>query len=268
MCMFSTFVSSVANTNIFARNSVDAHQFLVYSMHYQADSDLAMILPLPTPPSPSEDALRFIDLSGYPRFFDDMDQGFVKPICRNSAASAARASKPTLKVHEVGSFQASFVPNLQDFVRLDGRFRLPDQVWEQMPQYSDYAFAVFKLQAGAKNVHPMAFEFPRRNPRKLFFPTVHVHDGIVEAYAHFDHSLYWQSPGDRVDGAFSSVGSSFDRSIGPAKQFMKIARTQGIVEADTIIRTKRLAGTQVNRDIVVSGRRVSAARQRHAADHE
>jgi hypothetical protein len=250
MCMFSANVSSVANTSIFARSSSDGRQFLVYSMQYQADSDLAMILPLPTPPSPPEDAVRFIDLSGYPHLFDDMNRGFIWHLTRSLAASAAPVGRPTLEVHEVGSFHASFVPHLRDFARLDRRFRLPDQVWEQMPQYSDYAFAVFKLQAGAKNVHPMAFEFPRRNPRELFFPTVHVHDGVVEAYAHFDHSLYWQTTQGRVDVPFSSAKPRHHSSVGPARQFMDIVRTQGIVDADTIIQIQLLNGMRINRDIV------------------
>lgn len=251
MCMFSKPVSYVGDTNIFARGSTGVGQFLVYSMRYQAGSELAMILPLPTPPSPPEDAVRFIDLSAYPKFFDDMDKGFSKPLTRGSAAFAAAAA-PTLKVHEVGSFHASFVPRLRDFARLDGRFRLPEQAWEQVPQYGDYAFAVFKLQAGAKNVHPMAFEFPRRDPRELFFPTVHVHDGGVEAYADFDHSLFWQSTKGRVGGPFSLVGeSSYDCTDAPAGRFMDIDRARGVVDAEAMIQMQRLGGWRVNRDVVV-----------------
>lgn len=251
MCMFSEPVSYVADTNIFARSSTGVGQFLVYSMRYRAQSELAMILPLPTPPSPPEDAVRFIDLSGYPKFFDDMDKGFPKPITRGAAART-RAAAPTLKVHEVGSFHASFVPRLRDFARLDSRFRLPEQTWEQVPQYADYAFAVFKLQAGAKNVHPMAFEFPRRDPRELFFPTVHVHHGVVEAYADFDHSLFWQSPEGRVGGPFSLLDEfSPDWTYAPAGQFMDIGRARGVVDAETIIQIQRLGGPGVNRDVVV-----------------
>jgi hypothetical protein len=180
-----------------------------------------------------------------------MNKGFITYLTRSSATRARPADMPTLKVHEVGSFEASFVPHLRDFARLDSRFRLPDQVWEQMPQYSDYAFAVFKLRAGAKNVHPMAFEFPRRNPQELFFPTVHVHHGIVNAYARFDHALYYQTPQERISGMFSSVGLSSDLSDGPARQFMNIAKTQGIVDADALIQIRRLHGRRVNRDIVV-----------------
>lgn len=255
MCMFSKPISYVGDTNIFARSSTGGGQFLVYSMRYQAGSELAMILPLPTPPSPPEDAVRFIDLSGYPKFFDDMDKGFPRIITRGGAAAAAGA--PTLKVHEVGSFDASFVPHLRDFARLDDRFRLPEQTWEQVPQYGDYAFAVFKLQAGAKNVHPMAFEFPRRNPRKLFFPTVHVHDGVVEAHADFDHALFWQTPAGRVGGPFSLLSNRLlpECTNAPAGRFMDIDRARGVLDAEALIQTRRLRGRRVNRDVVVRGGR-------------
>lgn len=253
MCIFSALVSSVANTSIFARSSIGGRQFLVYSMQYEADSELAMILPLPTPPSPPEDAVRFIDLSGYPEFFDDMAEGFIWFREATFGVSLEPAGKSTLEVYEVGSFQASFVPHLRDFARLDSRFRLPDQAWEQMPQYNDYAFAVFKLQAGAKDIHPMAFEFPRRNPEELFFPTVHVHHGIVEANAQFDHSLYCQIPQGRVGWPSSSAVSLRIPSVEPARQFMNIAKTQGIVDADTRIQMQRIDGMDVNRDIFVQG---------------
>ena len=246
MCIFSLLVSSVANTNIFARSSSGGRQFLVYSMQYQADSELAMILPLPTPVSPPEDAVRFIDLSSYPQFFEDMSDGFLQ-MSRGQPAAVALGDTAMLKVHEVGSFQASFVPHLRDFARLDSRFRLPDQAWEQMPQYCDYAFAVFKLKAGAKEVHPMAFEFPRRNLQYLFFPTVHVHNGIVEPTADFDHSLYFQRPA-QVD---VPVDSDLMNSFGPAREFMDIARTQGIVDADMTIQMKSLQGFDINTDVVV-----------------
>jgi hypothetical protein len=250
MCIFSALISAVANTKIFARSSMSGQQFLVYSMQYEASSDLAMILPLPTPASPSEDAVRFIDLSEYPHFFDDMGKGFPVLMTRSVLNSAGPISQATLKVHDVGSFEASFVPQLGDFIRLDSRFRLPEQAWEQMPQYTDYAFAVFKLKAGTKNMHPMAFEFPRKNKQELFYPTVHVHHGKVEPKAHFDHSLYCQKPQHQFEWQISS-----DEAIGghaiPAKQFMNIAKTQGIVDPDTVIQMKRILGMHVNKDIIL-----------------
>ena len=38
----------------------------------------------------------------------------------------------------------------------------------------------------------MAFDFPRA-AKKLFFPTVHIHDGKVHDKADFDHALYCQA---------------------------------------------------------------------------
>lgn len=42
---------------------------------------------------------------------------------------------------------------------------------------SNDGFAVLKLRAGNLHAHPMAFSFPRRTDRALFFPTLHIHDG-------------------------------------------------------------------------------------------
>jgi hypothetical protein len=250
MCIFSALISSVANTRIFARSSVNGQQFLVYSMQYEANSELAMILPLPTPACPSEDAVRFIDLSDYPDFFDDMAKGFPVLVTRSLLDAARPPSQPTLKVQDVGSFEASFVPHLGDFGRLDSRFRLPEHAWEQMPQYDDYAFAVFKLKAGTKNMHPMAFEFPRRNTQELFYPTVHVHHGTVELQAHFDHSLYCQTHQHQNEWRISSSEPIGGHTI-PAKQFMNVAKTQGIVDPDAVIQMKRILGMYVNEDVMI-----------------
>lgn len=248
MCIFSAIVSSVADTRIFARGSARDLQFLVYSMEYEAVSDLAMILPLPTPPSPDEDAVRFIDLSGYPRFFEDLASGFPVRVSRSIGAQCAFGA--TLRVHDVGSFDASFVPTHGDFGRLDGRFRLPEQTWHALPLYQDYAFAVFRLKPGAKRVHPMAFEFPRRNPGELFFPTVHVHDGSVASKADFDHSLYfqggWMQPGWKISSA------DFDGTQPlVARRFMDVELAQGILDPDTVVQMQRVHGVHSNRDVVL-----------------
>src|SRR5207302_5703077 len=137
-----------------------------------------MILPLPVKTPAAENDVEFIDLQGYPNFFTDLEQGFPKQRNHNAIdESAPPASAATLRVLQVGSFEASFVPTITDFSRLDERFRLPHDVWDKLPGYKTYGFAVFKLKPGAMTVHPMAFSFPRQNINSLFFPTVHIHDG-------------------------------------------------------------------------------------------
>src|SRR5262245_14291589 len=195
MCCFSGKVE-VAGTNIFARAAKEGRQFLVYSMRFKSAADVAMILPIPTPKDSAEDSVKFINLEKYPNFFDDLLSGFpAKKDDSRNTKDAPKAAKGDLKVVEVGKFVASFVPAIKDFARLDKQFRLPDGVWEKLPQYKEFGFAVFKLKKPEKDmqkVHPMAFEFPRADKGILFFPTVHIHDGTVPAKAHFDHSLFCQ----------------------------------------------------------------------------
>jgi hypothetical protein len=87
---------------------------------------------------------------------------------------SVRAESTPLVVHDLGDFEASFVPCLDDFERLDRRFCIPRSVWDELPVYQDYGFAVFKLKASAgrglwgfgrgsqkaatRKVHPMAFD--------------------------------------------------------------------------------------------------------------
>ena len=51
MCCFTNRVDHVGNTRIFARGLDDGYQYLVYAMEYAAQTELAMILPIPTPPT-------------------------------------------------------------------------------------------------------------------------------------------------------------------------------------------------------------------------
>lgn len=188
---------------------------LVYGMTFDASEDLAMILPIPVPAGSPEDAVRFIDLSACPTFFDDLSELFPvvhPPSYGGPGAVRAAPESANLVVHDVGEFEASFVPTPRDFERLDSRFRLPGEVWDALPEYADWGFCVFKLRspsrgglfglfksskaraagAGGRTHHPMAFDFPRRDKGALFFPTVHVHDGLVHPTAHFDHELFCQ----------------------------------------------------------------------------
>ncbi|SOD03288.1 hypothetical protein SAMN05216486_10929 [bacterium JGI 053] len=245
MCCFSGPVKEVADTSIFARASSGGRQFLVYSMRVDADEAMAMILPIPVPVSAADDAVRFINLEEYPEFFEEMRSGYPVPPLTRAQGFAARAAL-VLAVVEVGSFVASFVPSIADFSRLDERFRLPAEVWDDLPMYRDFGFAVFQFKEGNQKVHPMAFEFPRADPRQLFFPTVHIHDGIVHPAADFDHALFCQrSGGEEV--------TAWEETAEPAESFMKnVGQAQGIVDPAERCYRKTLRGVFRNKDVVVS----------------
>lgn len=245
MCCFSRRIESVSNTNIFARSFSSERQALVYNMVLDAGEELAMILPIPVRPHSGEKAVRFVSLEAYPNVFGDMEKGFPKeehvkgPLPRG----LSKAHADSLEVVEVGSFEASFVPTIQDFDRLSERFRLPTGTWDQLPAYKDYGFAVFKLKPGAKIIHPMAFDFPRADPYRLFFPTVHIHDGKVHNTALFDHALYCQKmPQDRFSLA------QWKESPEPCDRFMKLDKSAGIMEPATHCYQMKIVGRKKNAD--------------------
>lgn len=247
MCCFSGPVTFVASTSIFAR-ARNGRQQLVYQMKYGADTDLAMILPLPVPPRSHERSVRFINLERYPSFFEDMSDGFPRPIVTRGFGTvrvSVSAAAKILKVHEVGSFAASFVPHADDFDRLDKRFRIGRDIWDKVAGYEDFGFAVFKLKPTKETrVHPMALEFPRRDTERIFFPTVHVHDGELHESAEYDHALYCQ--GDEQLERF--LEPHWQESMGAASDFMVTERTEGMVDPDTSCWRRRLGGTLPNAD--------------------
>ena len=257
MCVFTRPVSEVSSTAIFARRRDQGRQILVYRMALASSSEVAMVLPLPVPPRSAEDAVQFIDFSDYPGFFDDLDTAFPVPegIELREAMLSLSFGAP-LVVHEVGCFEASFVPTHADFSRLDHRFRLSDDVWRALPNYNDWGFAVFKLRPMARrtDLHPMAFEFPQRNENELFFPTVHVHNGQVELSASFDHMLYCQDvPEFRRERWCRSFQprSNWQESSVPLSEVFDSDPVAGIVLTDRPCHRISITGSYANVDVVI-----------------
>lgn len=208
----------VADTSIFARFTGEGEQCLIYSMEVSVPGRVAMILPVPVVPGAGEDALTFVSLEKFAEFFVYLRRLFVPPpppAARGGGMSFSVRPQPKLKVHKVGSFEASFVPSKRDFGRLDERFRLSDDVWTALGDYEDWGFAVFQLEPGKRqHIHPMAFRFKTRDERRLFFPTVHVHDGRVKPTARFDHALFYQLSGNAGTGAESKDERSWEPLLG------------------------------------------------------
>jgi hypothetical protein len=241
MCCFSGPVEDVAATRIFARMASPGRQILAYEMVFAAASSVAMILPVPTPPGSGEAAVRFISLKAYPELFDDLYRAFTWPGGMPRAQGVKSAPANLLAVHEVGDFVASFVPSLADFARLDPRFRIPPGTVDQVPGYADYGFVVFQLGAtrGRARVHPMAFELPTRDPERLFFPLLHVHDGELHAEARFDHVLYAQG---------LRTHRLFEHRREPLRHNIHHPSASLVLDLDRALSRRELIGTLPNRD--------------------
>ena len=259
MCCFTEAVEKVSDTSIFAR-AHGPRQIVVYSMAYAAKSDLAMVLPIPVVPDSPEDALRFISLEKCPQFFDELRAGFPARYEIGTGAmlgglDEAETVERTLQVHEVGAFEASFVPRPEDFGRLDERFRLPAEIWLELNRYRDWGFAVFKLKpTELARVHPMAFEFPRRDRKRLFFPTLHVHHRRLEKSADFDHTLYCQA-----EPALNWHLGEWEDSAHPAGQFVHCAEAAKLFDLEYPCWRVFVDGLRENRDTWVgSGETIPA----------
>lgn len=263
MCLFSQHVESVRSTSIFARFVSPGRQALIYSMDIESRQDVAMVLPLPVLPGTGDDAVEFVNLAGNARFFEDLALAFPPiPVPDDSGFDAMDldlALDPTpVVVHDVGDFEASYVPTLGDFERLDARFRLDPRVWDGLPIYQDHGFAVFKLKATLgrgvskrtrreKTIHPMALTFPTRRPDALYFPTVHIHDGQLHEVADFDHALYCQRVG-APEALAGTPPSTWDPSKGRFAHFLDVSLTKGLCDGNARGWRAILRGSRPNTD--------------------
>lgn len=261
----------VGGTNIFARGRGD-RQVLAYGMNVAAQAPLAMVLPLPVPANSAEDSVRFVDLQAYPEFFVDLNECFPAvpvPQGRGGRGVVPLEREAALVVHEVGDFEASFVPTLADVDRLDPRFCVPSALWENLPQYADWGFAVFQLKNIAtppatglkrwlgrspspspKTVHPMALDFPRRHLDRVFFPTIHLHDDTVHAEDDYDHLLFWQADATQTSVLDPETSTGFGAIIseGRVGDTVDIARTADLIDGEEPLHRRRLKGRLPNRD--------------------
>ena len=113
-------------------------------------------------------------------------------------------------------------------------------LFDAVPAYVDYGFAVFQLAPGASTIHPIGLSFPTHTPSSLFFPTVHVHDGTFAPKARFDHSLYYQHPRAELDENFGD-----DR----VSQRNVYGSYMGLVKVRCARRAPQLSGKHPNADI-------------------
>jgi hypothetical protein len=134
MCCFSGRADRrrrlrVENTRTFARRD-GARQLLVYSMQLSADSDVAMILPLPVTPGGGEHAIEFVSLERCGDFFDELAHLFAAPALyfqRELPADYAslRAEEPRYvppRAPWVPPFSAEEVAAMQRQARAHGRW--------------------------------------------------------------------------------------------------------------------------------------------------
>jgi hypothetical protein len=247
MCIFSKPVIDVSKTKIFARKS-SRYQYLAYQMDFQLHDQTAIILPIPSVKNTPEDGVEFINFKQHADFFQQLNELFQEHIEGKGSLGINLTYSMPLKVHNVGDFEASFIPTLNDFDRVDERFKLKPEIWQQLPQYKDYGFVVFKLSPHATTVHPMVFKFPT-DMADLYFPTLHIHDGEIHKLEHFDHTLYCQK-----DENVLVPASWQGRKLNNHFYFRHGQTCEGVLNLDNTVYMRKVTGTQRNEDIILKRR--------------
>lgn len=250
MCMFSGTIRDVEKTSILVRELGTGRRLCIYSMVVDTLQPVAMILPVPMPQKLAE-TFAFVDLSSCPKFFDHLAECFPQPARpRGDSHSMMKSmsSRDILKVHSVGDFVGSYVPTVNDFERLDERFRLPPELWSRLPGYSLGGFAVFQLSPKSgrpTKIHPMAFLYTPEIPEELFFPTFHIHDGRIPGAPSYDHMLYYQ-PG--LTFGMAAAVDRLEENISPFYHPQVDVEGEPVVARDRRIFRFPVRGAGRNRD--------------------
>jgi hypothetical protein len=117
---------------------------------------------------------------------------------RSSAASVDNY-KP-LPVFDVGSYQVSIVPTVEDFVRLNPLyFDIHDDLPKILAEKYDgeFGYLVCKLRQGNHSYHPFAYSHGIHSCNLMFVPTfhIHLHGGAMPSlsqmkWGDWDHTVY------------------------------------------------------------------------------
>lgn len=192
MCIILSKVDKVSNTKIYVSpDKENKRQLTIYSNEVATKTKNAMILPVPNPES-----IELLDLSNYPKFFEDCENCFYNlPTLsmRSFNPHSAYASASMLPVVRVGSYLASIVPSFDDFVRIDRTvFDVNDDLFPILAKNykENFGFIICLLEEGNHTYHPFAYTHLMKDKNRLFIPTRHYHPGGASSYADWDHVIY------------------------------------------------------------------------------
>ena len=250
MCLFVGPVNQVASTKIFASIRPEApgqwRQTLVYEALVGTTDENAIVLPIPVHRAVGAAGIELVNLSAVPEFFKHLQDLLERPPSRfgyGPSLAGAFGSAPPLPVHRVGAFDVSIVPTIADFGRLSGIFRLGLGALEPVlaERYADHAFVVYQIARGLSRLHPFGVSFVTRYDR-LYFPTLHVHDGTSPLRASFDHQLFAQHSQLSDPGKAPSSSPTWSVYLLPMTPF---------IDKDAPIQGGTLRGHLANQDTFV-----------------
>ncbi len=242
MAIFAPPIQKTWDARFFARMHQD-RQVLIFQLSLKAQTT-AVLLPLPTV-SLSRQAARFIDLSGYPGFFEDLDQLVQLPEPHQAAQGLLEAPEPAPSVRPE---QTRFVPSVRDLKKVDPHFSLLQSLWAARPIYKDYGFAIIWVQPqGAARLGPIALEFQTRSTDTLYYPAMFAQAGSASSQVRYDHRFFGQRNEDQTHYGWSRSQTQAAQVLDRGRLLMS-AQTAHLIEPGDLVYWKDVRGDFPNQD--------------------
>lgn len=197
MCLFSTSVARVNNTEIFVAKLAGSRigkQLTVYKNRVTLGVDpTAMILPVPNPDG-FVDQISVIDMTACASIFEDLASFFpvAKSLSFGAFGAAANSQSAKLEIKQSGDYEYSIADTLNDLDMLDwSHFKVDEAIKTILQkQYAvDFGFVVCRCKKSG-DYAPIGIVHPSIKG-KLHVPTMHEH-GMSDPSAppEWDHTIY------------------------------------------------------------------------------
>lgn len=229
--------AELSNTRILVIAGTNGRQLTVYQNSADTEIKNAMILPVPT-----TNGLELVDMTSYKDIFSKLSKYF--PTLSRSIYKGFELNSSdcdTLKIHKVGSYQASIVDSLNDFARVDSSFRLNPNVKEILAtHYPTFGFIVCQLVEGENDYEPFAYTHHIIDG-KVFTPTRHYHgDGPPEKISDWDHEIY----------TVGCIAPNAQIATKTSHEISQLCNYTGISTNDTILSKIKIIGQHTNYDAI------------------
>lgn len=186
MCMFIGDVRKVTNTRIMVYPVDGGRQMIIYENTVENGTrHNAMVLPVPV------GRVEFHNLQGHASVFEQAEKHFPQFNTAGGGFSFGGSwggpATRSLPVQQVGSYQCSVAPSLEDMLRLrTDVFAVPDNLRQILSEHygTGFSFVVCQFSGTTVAHHPIAFSCQRLTERELFIPTRHAHGASTGSMAH------------------------------------------------------------------------------------
>lgn len=184
MCIFSGAVKDVSATCIVVGKTKNKNMRIIYTNQVACETGNIMILPVPT------EKIKLIEL---PKKYNDLGKSIIEGYKELIPKPKSKSKKEYAEIMSYGPYDVSITKNLE---KVDwnsyGGLKKKKKFYELMNgKYPECSFLIAKIKEKCEKNEskmPITYEFLSNKP-KFFLPTFHIHSGIPEEIADWDHII-------------------------------------------------------------------------------